>query len=77
MQLIDLINEYELNLTFDTVQSSRVYRSKKQSLLEFVQPTKDIKLIDSRLCHEYIQYLKDKGNSQTTIRTKYSLLKNY
>lgn len=77
MQLQDLIDEYELNLTFDTVQSTRVYRSKKQSLLEFIKPTQNIKEIDSRLCHQYIQHLKDKGNSQTTIRTKYSLLKNY
>lgn len=75
MQLIDLINEIEKTLTFETTHQFKVNESKKNELLAFINPNTDIKKIDSKLCNNYIQHLISKGNKLTTIYAKWYYLK--
>ncbi len=76
MQLMELINEIEKTLTFETIQQYRVNESKKHELLSFISPHTDIKKIDSKLCNNYIQHLISKGNQLTTIYPKWYYLKS-
>lgn len=75
MQLIDLINEIEKTLTFNTVHQFKVNESKKNELLAFIKPHTDIKKIDSKMCNNYIQHLISKGNKLTTIYAKWYYFK--
>lgn len=75
MQLIDLINEIEKTLTFETTHQFKVNESKKNELLAFISASTDIKKIDSKLCNNYIQHLINKGNKLTTIYAKWYYLK--
>lgn len=75
MQLIDLINEIEKTLTFETMQQFKVNESKKHELLAFIPASTDIKKIDSKLCNDYIQHLITKGNKLTTIYAKWYYFK--
>ena len=71
MQLIDLINEIEKTLTFETVHQFKVNESKKNELLAFIPPSTDIKKIDTKLCNNYIKHLFDKGNQLSTVYAKW------
>ena len=75
MQLIELIEETEKTMTFETVQQLRVNDSKKQELLKYIAPTTNIKKIDSKLCNNYIKHLIDKGNKLSTIYPKWYYFK--
>lgn len=75
MQLIDLINEIEKTVTFETVQQFKVNESKKNELLAFIPASMDIKKINSQMCNNYIQHLINKGNKLTTIYAKWYYLK--
>lgn len=73
MQLIELIEITDC-LYYATSTSYKVIMSKQKELINFIGAGTEIKNINRKIINKYIQYLKDKGNSNSTINSKLAYL---
>ena len=73
MQLKELISVTD-SLFYADKNSYKVIRSKQKELLNFIKPSINIKKIDYKIINSYIEFLKNKNNSNTTINAKLSYL---
>ena len=69
MQLQELISITD-KIFYNNTSSWKVTISKQKELLNVFKPTLDIKKIDYKSVNRYIDYLKNKGNSNSTINAK-------
>lgn len=73
MQLQELI-EITDTLYYATSSSYKVIMSKQKELIDVIGAETDVKNINRNIINKYIQYLQDKGNSNSTINSKLAYL---
>ena len=73
MQFQELVTITD-KLFYADSSSYKVISSKQKELLQIIKPTLNIKKIDYKIINQYIEYLKEQGNSNATINAKTAYL---